>query len=512
VISQSRYIQIISGVGGGTPAPQRQLILRLVTQNTLLPPGIVIQFSSLASVQAYFGVNSEEAARATFYFGFVNKSISSPQMISFTRWQNVASAPVIVGDATAKVLATFTAVSAGTMTIAHTVSGVTTNVSITALNFSTATSLTQVASILQTALRANADTQLAASTVTFNTNTNQFVLTGGVVNTDTLAAVPTGLTTDVSQILGLATSGAVAVPGMAAQTAAAAIIASAAISNNFGSFAYMTGLATPLVASDWTAIAQWNTSQNLMYMYCVPATINTVSAVAAAIGTNAGCAITLLNPNMPNDFAEQCPTEILASTNYQAQANATQNYMWYQFPGRNTVVSDDTTANNMDTLRANYIGVTQVAGQALQFYQRGILTGTGTAPTDMNTYANEQWFKSYVSALLFQFFLSVPEVPANAVGKGMLLTILQSAITQAITNGVISAGKILTATQQVYITQVTGDTNAWRQVQTSGFWLNIYFTSAINSQTGLTEFTANYQIVYSKKDDVRTVSGSHVMI
>ena len=50
MISMSRYISIISGVGGGAAVAQRQLILRLVTQNSVLPPGLVAQFANAQSV------------------------------------------------------------------------------------------------------------------------------------------------------------------------------------------------------------------------------------------------------------------------------------------------------------------------------------------------------------------------------------------------------------------------------------------------------------------------------
>ncbi|WLW40831.1 hypothetical protein GNAINCEL_00049 [Serratia phage KKP 3709] len=60
MISQSRYIKIISGVGAGATVAQRQLILRLITQNSALPPGIVMEFENEGAVGAFFGTSSEE--------------------------------------------------------------------------------------------------------------------------------------------------------------------------------------------------------------------------------------------------------------------------------------------------------------------------------------------------------------------------------------------------------------------------------------------------------------------
>lgn len=244
MISMSRYISIISGVGAGAAVAQRQLIMRAVTQNSVLPPGLVAQFANSTAVGAYFGTSSEEYYRAVAYFAFINKNINSPQLMSFSRWVGAAIAPMIVGDSIAKVLASFVAQTSGTLTI----NDGATPVLITGLNFSTATTLTQVASILQTALRASADAQLTSATVTFNTNTNQFVLTGSNTGTGTLSATPTALSTDVSALLGWTTGGTVLVAGQTADTPDQAVAKSAAISDNFGSFVYCTP-STPLTNS-----------------------------------------------------------------------------------------------------------------------------------------------------------------------------------------------------------------------------------------------------------------------
>lgn len=508
MISMSRYISIVSGVGAGAAVAQRQLILRLVTQNSVLPPGLVAQFANAASVGAYFGTQSEEYLRAQAYFKFVSKSITSPSLISFVRWVSTAIAPMIVGDTIAKLLAAFTAVTAGTLTIND--GG--TAVNVTAINLSAATSLTNVAALLQTALRAATDAggQLATCSVSFNTNTNQFVLSGSNPGTGTLTASPTGLSTDISAALGWTTGGTILVPGQAAQTPDVAISNSAAISNNFGSFAYCTP-ATPLTNIQIEAIAAWTDSQNNQYMYSLATPLANLQTLFALISGYSGVAINILSTTQTNDYVEQSPCEILAATNYN-KAGASQNYMYYQFPTRNVTVSDDNTANLVDAARGNYIGVTQEAGQSLAFYQRGVLCGGSTAAVDMNTFANEMWLKSSFSAQFMSLFLNVPEVPADDTGAAMLLGVMTPTITLAKTNGVISVGKTLTAVQQQLITSITGDSTAWRQVQTLGYWLSITFTEQTNPNSELEEWVANYQFVYSKSDAIRSVTGSDVMI
>lgn len=506
MISQSRYISIISGVGAGSPVAQRQLIMRLMTQNSQLPPGLVAEFANASSVGAYFGTSSEEYLRAQAYFSFISKLIKSPQRISFARWVSTAIAAMIVGDTLTKSLAAFVAQTAGTLTLN---SGAT-PVNISSINLSTATTLTQVASLLQTAIQASGNAQLTTATVTFNTNTNQFVLTGGTPGSGTLSATPTGLSSDLSGLLGWSTGGTILVAGQAADTAAVAVSKSAAISDNFGSYVYCTP-SVPLANSDIAAIAAWNDSQNNKFMYSLATPLSNLQTMYALVKGYSGVAINILSTTQSNDYVEQSPCEILAATDYNSPG-ASQNYMFYQFAARNTTVSDDTTANTVDASRGNYIGVTQSAGQQLAFYQRGVLCGGATAAVDMNTFANEMWLKSAFSANFMSLFLNVPEVPADPEGAAMLLGVMTPTITLGKDNGTISAGKTLTAVQQQYITSITGDPNAWRQVQTLGFWLNITFTTQTNPNSNLPEKVANYLFVYSKSDAIRAVNGSDVMI
>ncbi len=446
MISQSRYIKIVSGVGAGAAVAQRQLILRLITQNAVLPPGIVMEAANADAVGAYFGMNSEEYKRAQKYFSFISKNIKSPSLISFARWVNAPIAPMIIGDALAKSLAALKTLVAGTMTVNVTAANVTTPVAIAGVDLSAATTLTNVAALIQTALRASANAQLTTCTVTFNTNTNQFTLTGTVTGSGSITVTPTGLATDISPLLGWGTTGTVYVDGQAASTAAEAVAKSAAISNNMGSFAFCT-TSVAMSNSDIDAVSDWNASQNNMYLYTVATTIGNMAALFALVKGNSGTAISILSTTLANDYVEQCPSEIMAATDYNS-INAVQNYMFYPFANRNVTVSDDATADACDANRANYIGATQSAGQPLSFYQRGMLCGGATDATDMNTYANEAWLKSDITTRLLSYFLSIPNVPANQTGQAALLGQLQVSIDLGKSNGTISPGKTLTETQK----------------------------------------------------------------
>ena len=82
-IAFTKYILITSGVGGGNAVRKRELIGRLFTTNELVPTGSIVEFTTLADVGTYFGTTSEEYKRASFYFGFISKSINSAKNISY---------------------------------------------------------------------------------------------------------------------------------------------------------------------------------------------------------------------------------------------------------------------------------------------------------------------------------------------------------------------------------------------------------------------------------------------
>lgn len=506
MISQNRYVKIVSGVGAGANAAQRKLIMRAITQSTLVPPGIVLEFSELDAVGTYFGYDSEEYKRAKRYLGFISKNTVSPSSISFARWVSVAIAPMVVGDSFPKSLSSFAAVTAGLLQI----NVGNAPIQITGIKLDDATSLTNVASVIQTAVRTSTDPQLANATVTFNTNTSQFVLAGSVVGSGVITVAATGLPGDISQLTGLATGNAVLVAGQAADTAEAAVAKSAGISNNFGSFIFAVPYAT-MEIEDIKEVASWNHAQNNMYIYSVPAYLSDLANYFQELKGFSGCGLSVLSNTAPNDYIEQAPCEILAATDYST-VGATQNYMFYQFDGSNVTVSDDTIADIVDKSRGNYMGVTQSAGQQLAFYQRGVLCGGPTAAVDMNVYANEMWFKSACSAAVLTLFLASGEVPADETGAAMILGVLQPVIKLAGDNGTFRPGKPLTAVQQQYITRISGDKNAWRQVFSIGYWINISFSSYVNQNNGLTEWKATYKVIYAKGDSIRFVEGTDTMI
>lgn len=516
-ISINKYIDITSGTGGSQAVSTRLLIGRYVTTSPVLLPGEVAEFPSLDDVGARFPESSPEWVAASKYFAFVSKITTSAPALSMARWVTAPTAPLLTGTTGIAGAAQLAAIIASTgMVLSITDgSGMVTQATISAVNFSADTTYAAVAATLQTALRANTNPQLVGATVLYTAATGQFTITGTLSGaTGTIVAVPQSTpATDIASQLGLLPSqNAQSTPGFVAQTAVEAISSSANDTNNFGSFGFIdstTSPPTPLSHDDIVAVAQWTDAQNNTYMYCVPTTILDAPVLYPLIKGYSGVAMTIALQD-GQDFAEFCPMEILASTDY-TRANASTNYMYYSFDNRTATVTDTPTSDAMDAVRANYVGQVMQAGQKLAFYQRGVLMGGSRAATDITTFANEMWLKDDITTQILNAFLALPRIPATNTGRGIVLANVQSSIDQAITNGVISVGKVLTTIQKQFITQVTNDPTAWQQVQNIGYWINVVI-QPVTTVDGRTEYKAAYVLVYSDDAQVRSVTGSDILI
>ena len=511
-ISQTAYVNITSGVGAGFSVGQRQLIGRIFSHNSLIPPQTQITFSggpqiALQEIGAYFGTTSQEYLRANFYFGFVSKNITQPQAISFARYVDTAVAGIIYGAQATYSDATFEAVgSAGSINLTI---GATT-ATLTGINLSSASTLTLVASTITTAIQAHtaggADwTSAVLSYVASPTQGGlpQFVLTGGVVGVEAIAIGVAASGTDLGPLLGLAATGAIVCQGSAVETVTQTLTTSATNNNNFGSFCFIPTLSEANVI----LAATWNNAQNVYYQYHVPVSAANAATWSAALASLGGVGLTLAP--LTNEYPEMVPMAILAATNYNATGSV-QNYEFQYNFNLTPSVTNNTDKATYDALGVNYWGQTQSAGQLINFYQQGVLQGTATDPVDMNTYANEQWFKDANAASLLSLLLAVANVSADSQGVAQVTATLMPNIQQALSNGTIVTGKPLDAIQQLYITNATGSNTAWLQVQNKGWWLNVTIVPVVVNS--VTKYTIAYTIIYSKDDVIRLINGTQVLI
>lgn len=494
----SRYVNIISGVAAGAGVRTRDLILRLFTSSPMIGPDTVLEYdrSNLAAIADYFGSTSEEYKRAAAYFGYVSPAVAAPQRISFASYRPADVGAAVYGNDDFKSIATIHLITAGAMSVR--VGGVVHN--ITGVDMSGAASMTAAAALLQTAAVAAG---LTDATVSYNGA--RFIFTLGTTHSTIAINSTVSGANDMATVLGLTLAvGAIPVSGSSAVNAVQALQASEQLTDNFGSLVFVPVLAL----ADVQQVAAYVAARNVKYQYHTAVTAADAVAWNAALIGYAGLGLTL-SP-FPGEYPELIPPAILAATRYD-QRGAVQNYMFKQMAGVSASVKDGQSADLYDGLRINYYGDTSTAGQIIKFYQRGTLCGGPTDPVDMNTYANEQWLKDYVGARLMELLLGVSRVPANAQGVGMVSNAIQPAIDLAVRNGTISVGKVLNATQKIYLTQATGDPLAYLKVQSQGYILTVEMQS-YTTVSGAIEWKAVYVIYYAKDDAIRLVDGTHSLI
>lgn len=496
-ISSNRYVDITSGVGGATAVNARELKLRLYTTNELVPTGSVINFTNVDSVLDYFGDSaSEEYLQAQYYFGFISKVITSPSNIQFARWADVATSSQIFGT-TPAALATLNTYSAAAFDV--TIGGVTANV--TGIDLSLDASFADVATEIQTQMVA-AGGVLASATVVYNATRGAFEFDSNI--TDDGAISLTAVTANFLDDIGW-TGQAILSDGIAAQTLTELVTDATEIDNNYGSFAFIPAIDV----TQATELSTWNQTRNIEFQLHVKVEAVDASAFSTALIGITGTGITLYDP-ANNDYPWLLPCALLASQQFD-KAAASANYNFQPDSRLTATVTTDLDADLYDGLRVNYYGQTQEAGTLLEFYQRGRLTGGSTAPIAMGVYANEQWFKATLKAEFLNMFLAFQQVPADDTGIAIGYAYIDPVIAQGKANGAIATGKPLTTTQQQFITSLTGDANAWRDVASKGWWRTIVITQEA-APGGGTQFVLDYTIVYSKRDSIDKVEGRHVLI
>lgn len=497
-ISLSRYVSVTSGVGAASAVDTRELIGRFFTENPLVPTSGHVEFHNASDVGVYFGTTSEEYKRAVFYFGWVSKQITAPQTISFAHWSNAATAPLIYGAPGAQAVASWTSISAGSFTLTlgadtHTLS---------AIDFTAAATLADVAEIVEDAIQTQSGSMWTAASVVWNSTRSSFDFVGGVTGAAVVAVAAGSGGSDIAAQLGWLSTATILSNGSAVQTITGVLTNSADTNNNFGSFTFLPTLTQDQIVE----AATWNLAQNNEFMYSVRCTTSNASALSTALKDIGGVTLTLAP--ISTEYPEEVPMMIMAATDYTAR-NAVENYE-FQIFNLTASVTTNTDANTYDGLRINYYGQTQTAGQLIEFYQQGVMQGLPVDPADQNVYANECWLKDASAASIMTVLLALPQLPANASGRSQLLAVLQGVINLALLNGTISVGKPLTDTQKLYISELTGDANAWKQVQNQGYWVDVQIVPYVVSST--TKYKAVYTLTYSKDDVIRFVQGRDILI
>jgi len=502
----SKYVAITTATAKLVEASKKDLIPRIFTTNPLFAANTVYEFTSSSDVAAFAGALSAEAKFASEYFGWVSKKARKPQKLSFIRYSFEALAPYLYSTKQLTPLATFKAITNGSMNI--NLGG--TEFELKDIDLSNIEAYADVATVIQAAIRTNTDggALWTNATVAFNPSNSSFELTGGETGVNSINfASATSEGVDLSSLLGWDVASApVLSDGTAEQSVTDTLNKTIDISSNFLTFGFLN----PSDAySNLDLISSWTAEQNFNYRFCFDLgasnyqegiqTASKYSGLTAHYNINYG--ITGLNP------AWIMSAILPATTNYDSQ-NAVKNYMFQEFPAQPIAVgvNDGNLYQTLDKLLINYNGQTQKSGKTLAFYQNGFNTdGVDTAVFD-----NEAWLKDSIATDILNTMLGLDFISADKDGEAILSGILEDNAEKALTNHVFANGKVLTTAEKAYITQLTGDENTWLDVQNNGYYKGVEIVP--QTQGDSTIYVGEYTLIYMKNDVIRKVTGSNILI
>lgn len=498
MISQSKYVDITSGVGGEASVSGRQLILRLFTSATQMPTGKVLEFADADNVGKYFGFSSKEYKLAVKYFGYVSSYQTKPSRISFYCDERSGKAPFLFATKAPATITELKGISDGSFRL---VLG-DKEADITGISFASANSYNDVASAIQSAIRGAGDTEVwTNASVVFNAEFKAFVITGG--NAEEADIKPLAVAESGTFIGGLLKLDADNLPvvslGVNAKEIAQVLSEALNISNNYGTFAFIDELTEEEIvsASEWT-----HAENEVGGMFLVKVFESDALVLQDKVKDYDGVALTLDN----GTDAWLVPAVVCASTNYN-RVNGTQNYMYKTLAGVTASVTTDADYEKYSAKKVNFYGSTQQAGTGISFYQQGMLQGS---IDDMGVYANELWLKDAITVEFLNYQLAVAKWPANESGRAIGDGLIQGVINVAKNNGTILQAKDLTSTQKAFITSLTDDSDAWRNVYSEGYVLSSKV--ALVKDGDAEHYEYQYMLIYSKGDSIRKVVGTHTLI
>lgn len=386
-------------------------------------------YTSLAAIAADFGGAAEEYLAAVRWFG------QSPQPTSLMigRWcKTNAAGQLICATATAvnQLVATWAAVTTGAFKI--TING--TLYTITGLNFSAQVTMAGVAAVIQTALQV----ALASTTCTWDAVYKRFVITSptaGSASTVSFLTVP-GVGTDITGMMaGLSTSsGAYTAAGVNAETALAAVTL---FDTNWSDQWY--GLVIPSAAdSDHLAVAGFIEGTAASHFYGVTqaeaATLNSgdttnISYLLKAAGyRHTASQYSSLDPYAVVSMLARVLTTIWTANNTAITV------MYKQEPGVTSETLNSVQAANVASYNANVFVAYNNATSIIQY-------GVCASGDFIDTIVGTDWLKATVQTNLYNaLYTSTTKIPQTDAGMNQLGTVIESALIQGVSNGLLGPG------------------------------------------------------------------------
>lgn len=461
-IPASQLVQVIPGVisAGGSALDLNGVLL---TSSARIPLGQILQFPTQATVAAYFGPASAEAAAATIYFNGFDTATKRPGNLLMAQYNTANVGAFLRGASLGLTLTQLQALS-GTLIVT---SNGTLFTSAT-INLSGATSFSNAATLIQ------AGFTTPTFTVTYDSIAGAFLFTSTTTGATSTLTYATG-TLSTSLKLTLVT-GAVLSQGAVAAVPGTFM---AAFVNQTQNWATFTTLFDPDNGSGNTlklAFAAWTNGTGNRYMY-VPWDTDLSPTTTVPATTSLGY---LVGPLGNNYSGTMCIYGVdytkavfvlgaVASINFD-QPNGRATLAYKSQSGLAFDVTDALTASNLLANGYNFYGAYATANQAFTFLQNGSVSGKFKWA---DSYINQIWLNNAFQLALMELLASFLAVPYDDAGYAAVRAACTDPIANGLNFGAFSAGVNLSTLQKAEINAAVGGINAAAAVQSQGYFLYV---------------------------------------
>lgn len=440
---------------GGTDLVLNGLFL---TDNSLIPStSLAMSFPSATAVGEYFGTSSPEYAAASVYFRGYDNSFKKPQALMLARRVDSDAAAYIMGGKYTGTLADLQSITAGTLTVD--IDG--TEVELSSVDLSAATSLSAVAASVSTALTSEGST----ASMTYNSTTGGFILTSGTQGETSSVAYPTG--TLATSLNLTEDTGAVLSQGMAVMSVADNLQAIRNVTENWATF---TALYT---ASDdeHLALAAWADAQGVEYLYVAWSTdlqlvsqSDTTSIAIQLAEANSG-ATTLVYGGV-SYAAFICGA--VASIDWN-RINGTITLAFKSQSGLAATCENGTDAQTLLAKNCNLYGNYATRNDQFIWLYDGSMFGQYNY---IDPFVNAVWFNNAIQVSIMNGLGNASRVPYNEDGYTMIRAWIQDPINRAVRNGVINQGMVLSESQKAQVISEAG-LDITPALETDGYYLQV---------------------------------------
>jgi len=450
----------------------------MLTQNSLVPYGTVLDFANAQDVAAYCGSTSEEATLAPYYFKGFSIATTTPGALLMVRYPETAIASFLVSGSLASLSLTQLQALSGTLIL--TVNG--TQYTSSTITLSTATSFSNAATIIQAAFTS------PPFTVTFNSVKNAFIFTDSTTGAASTMTYATG-TLSASLFLTQATGAALS-QGADAATPSTFMNNLLTQTQNWATF--MTVWEPTLTEKE--EFATWSNANEPRWLYVsqdsdvnILTPNNTVTfgnylqtnqligtlpiygdATHAAFACGYAASLDFNRLNGRATLAFKMQSGLVASVNNATEYNAvlSNGYNCYGYFGSNN------PANN-----ANWFAPGSVSGKWLW----------------ADTYLNQVWLNANLQLAIVNLLQAVTSLPYNSQGYGLVRAACLDPINAAINFGAIRTGVQLSAAQVAEIQYALGF-DASTAIQNDGYYLQIVpATATVRAARQSPSITLYYQ-------------------